>query len=387
MTQSPQQRLTVLQVLPALDSGGVERGTLEVAEELVRRGHRSAVVSGGGRMVNRLLTAGSEHFTMPIGVKSPLTLRHVAAFRRLLLQFRPDILHVRSRLPAWIAWLAWKTLPADQRPHFETTAHGMYSVNRYSAVMTRGEVVIAVSNTIREYLLQNYPELPEERIRVVHRGVAPETFPRGFQAASSWTSKFLADHPHAAGKPLITLPGRITRLKGHLEFFDLIASLKDAGVEAHGLIVGGAERGKEHYLRELKSEVESRGLTRDVTFTGLRRDIQEIFSISRMVLSLSRKPESFGRTVLEAINLGVPVVGYDMGGVGEILEQLFPAGRVPPGDADALRECVQHVLAHPPEVPQNSRFTLQEMLDKTLDIYEALTGRSDQAASPINAAA
>ncbi|MFG0333087.1 MAG: glycosyltransferase, partial [Maioricimonas sp. JB049] len=234
MTMRSEQRLTVLQVLPALDSGGVERGTLEVAEELVRRGHRSAVVSAGGRMVNRLMASGSEHFSMPIGVKSPLTLRHVSAFRRLLLQVRPDILHVRSRMPAWIAWLAWKTLPQDRRPRFLTTAHGMYSVNRYSAIMTRGEVVIAVSNTIRDYLLQNYPALPEERIRVIHRGVAPETFPYGFQPASSWKSKFFAYHPRGAGKPIITLPGRITRLKGHPEFLNLMASLKNAGVDAHG---------------------------------------------------------------------------------------------------------------------------------------------------------
>ncbi|QDU37254.1 2-deoxystreptamine glucosyltransferase [Maioricimonas rarisocia] len=387
MTIRSEQRLTVLQVLPALDSGGVERGTLEVAEELVRRGHRSTVVSAGGRMVNRLMASGSEHFSMPIGAKSPFTLRHVPAFRRLLLHVRPDILHVRSRMPAWIAWLAWRSLPAEHRPRFLTTAHGMYSVNRYSAIMTRGEKVIAVSNTIRDYLLQNYPALPEDRIHVIHRGVAPETFPYGFQPTSSWKSKFLADHPRAAGKPIITLPGRITRLKGHPEFLDLMNSLKNAGVDAHGLIVGGAAPGKERYLRELEADVASRGLSEHVTFTGHRRDIQEIFSISQMVLSLSRKPESFGRTVLEAINLGVPVIGHDMGGVGEVLAQLFPSGRVPPGDAEALCQQVRQFLEHPPEVPQNTRFTLQEMLDKTLDIYDALTGRGGETTTPINTAA
>ena len=163
--------LTVLQVLPALDGGGVERGTLEVAAALAQRGHRSLVISAGGRHVDRLEAAGSRHIAWPIGAKTPLVLRWVRPLRRLLLEERVDILHARSRLPAWVAWLAWRGLPPERRPRFLTTVHGLYSVNAYSAVMTRGERIIAVSDTARDYVLANYPGVEPERIAVIHRGV------------------------------------------------------------------------------------------------------------------------------------------------------------------------------------------------------------------------
>jgi glycosyltransferase involved in cell wall biosynthesis len=175
------QSLTVLQLLPALNSGGVERGTLEVAAELVRQGHRSMVISAGGRMVSELLVAGAGHTDWPIGHKSPLTLRLVPRLRHLLVKERVDILHARSRLPAWIAWLAWRGLDPEIRPCFITTVHGLYSANAYSAVMMKGEHIIAVSDTAREYVLRNYPGVKSEQIPVIHRGVDPAVFPPHFR--------------------------------------------------------------------------------------------------------------------------------------------------------------------------------------------------------------
>ncbi len=153
----PPRPLTVLQLVPSLVSGGVERGTLEVAAELVRRGHRSLVVSGGGRLVGPLVNAGSEHISCPIGLKSPWTLRHVGTLRKLMVARQVDVVHARSRVPAWIGWLAWKSLPSGHRLRFVTTVHGLHSVNRFSEIMTRGEAVIAVSNSVREYLVSGFP--------------------------------------------------------------------------------------------------------------------------------------------------------------------------------------------------------------------------------------
>jgi len=144
----------VCQLLPALNGGGVEQGTLEVAAALVREGHRSLVISADGRLLPELLASGSEHITWPIGCKSPLTLRFIPRLRRLLATEGVDVLHARSRLPAWIAWLAWRRMDLATRPHFITTVHGLYSVNAYSAVMTKGERVIAVSGHARDYVLQ-----------------------------------------------------------------------------------------------------------------------------------------------------------------------------------------------------------------------------------------
>src|SRR5512135_1110470 len=148
MTDETQnKKLTILQVLPTLESGGVERGTLEVAQALIERGHRALVMSVGGRMVPALLKTGADHFAWPIGVKSLRTLLLVGKLRRFLIEHQVDVVHARSRVPAWVAWLAWRGINPRTRPRFVTTVHGLYSVSRYSRIMTRGEAVIAVSDT------------------------------------------------------------------------------------------------------------------------------------------------------------------------------------------------------------------------------------------------
>lgn len=365
-------KLTVVQVLPALESGGVERGTLEVAEHLVRKGHRSIVISAGGRMVKELEAGGSEHLSLAIGRKSLLTLRLIPRLRRFLVDNAVDILHVRSRMPAWVCYLAWKGMNSGNRPHLAATVHGMYSVNAYSAVMTRGETVIAVSETVRDYILRNYPAVAQERIVVIPRGIDPGQYPHGFQPPADWLAAWRAEHPQLAGKKVLTLPGRITRLKGHEDFIELIGRLRQVGEDVHGLIVGGAEAKKRPYLAELTTSVAQHGLADDVTFTGQRADLREIMAVSDIVLSLSKQPESFGRTVTEAISLGRPVIGYNHGGVGEQLQRMFPQGLVPIGDMDGLLELCRTLDVSAPVTPLTAPSSLQDMLDMTLDVYEAL---------------
>jgi len=367
--------LIVVQILPALHSGGVERGTLEIARALVAAGHRSIVISNGGRLVAQLEREGSEHITMPVHRKSLGSLFQVRPLRRLLAGLRPDIVHARSRVPAWIAWLALRKMDPATRPHFVTTVHGMYSVSPYSAIMTKGEVVIAVSDTVRDYIRDNYPRCDLSQVRVIHRGVAPDEFPFRHQPPAEWLTRWQTDYPQLAGKQVICLPGRITRLKGHEDFMSLIAALKADGLPVHGLIVGGVEEKKKPYLAELKARVAEMGLADDITFTGLRGDIREVFTQCQLVLSLSTKPETFGRTVLEALSLGVPVVAWDQGGVGEILRACHPAGLVATGDAAALGLAVRATLAAGPRDTPVEHFRLERMCAETLSVYEALARR------------
>jgi len=371
-------RLSVAQLIPALNGGGVERGTLEVARELVRCGHRSVVISAGGRLVPQLVDEGSQHLAWPLGVKSPLTLRWVWPLRRWLAEQRIDILHARSRLPAWAGWLAWRGMDPMTRPRFVTTVHGLYSVSRYSAIMTRGERVIAVSETIRDYLQRHYPRLPAERIQVIPRGVDPAAFPYGYQPASKWLAEWYQRYPQLRNAQVLTLPGRLSRLKGHEEFIKLINELRVRGLPVYGLIAGGVEPGRQRYADQLQYQVQTRGLNDAILFAGHRADMREIYATSTLVLSLSAQPESFGRTVLEALSLGIPVAGYDHGGVGEILHRLYPAGLTPPGDLRSLMERVIALLTAAPPVPMEPVFTLQSMLDETLALYEWLyqTSRS-----------
>lgn len=368
------KRLTVIQTLPALESGGVERGTLEIGRALVAAGHRSIVISNGGRLVRQLEAEGSEHIKMPVHRKSLASLWQVGPFRQQLMTIQPDILHARSRVPAWIAWLAWRKLPENQRPHFVTTVHGLYSVNFYSAIMTRGEKVIAVSNTVKDYILHNYPSCPAERIQVIHRGVSPDEFPHGFQPSADWLQHWQHDYPQLTGKRVLTLAGRITRWKGQLEFVDLIGQLVAEGLPVHGVIAGGAEVKKQAFLEELQTKIRQQQLSDFITLTGHRADLREIYSQSDLVYSLSSDPEAFGRTTLEALSIGAPVIGWDHGGVSETLAACYPQGAVPFNDKAALLAKTKALLAQPQPPAIVNTFFQSTMCERTLAIYQQLAG-------------
>ena len=365
-------RRTVLQILPALEAGGVERGTLEVAAELARRDYRSIVVSGGGRLVPELLAGGSEHITLPVGKKSLTSLGLIPKLTGLFRREEPAIIHARSRLPAWLAWLARRGLNGDRRPAFVTTVHGPYSVNAYSRIMTRGERVIAISGYIRDYILKNYPAVDAENITLIHRGVSRRKYPHDFKPAPAWREQWEHAHPELRGRFILTLPARITRWKGHEDFIRIIGQTIQAGLNAHGLIAGAAARGKRAYLGELQAKIRRVGLDRHITFLGHCDDMREVMSISDIVLSLARTPEAFGRTALEALALGVPVIAYDHGGAAEVLGAVFPEGRARPLDIDHAVALIQSFHNTRPRVKAQNPFTLKAMLDKTLAIYDSL---------------
>jgi glycosyltransferase involved in cell wall biosynthesis len=366
--------LTVLQLLPALNGGGVERGTLDVAAGLVRCGHRSLVVSAGGCLLPQLLASGSEHIGFPLGRKSPSSLRYVLPLRRLLTSAAVDIVHARSRLPAWITWLAWSGMDPATRPRFITTIHGLYSVNAYSAVMMKGEQLIAVSGVARDYVLRHYPAVDPARVQVIYRGVDPAVYPAGFTPAQAWLADWYRRYPQLQDRYVITLPGRVGPRKGVLDFIALIASLKHAGHAVHGLIVGDVAPRHRKLAAQLLADARAAGVADAITCTGFREDVREILSVSDAVVSLSRYPEAFGRTVNEALSLGIPVSGYDHGGVGEQLAQHFPAGLVPPGNRVAMAERLSAWMAVPPSMAEVQPHTLQVMLNSTFELYEQLAG-------------
>ena len=368
------KRLTVVQMLPALDGGGVEKGTIEVGKYLVDNGHRSIVISAGGRMVEQLRREGSEHTAWPVGAKRPGTLLYIKRVRDLLRRERPDILHLRSRLPAWIGYWAWRGLDPATRPHLVTSVHGPYTPGRYSSVMVRGERVIAISEMIRAYILKNYPRVDPAVIRVIPRGVDPEDYPFGYRPSPKWLTAWHAQYPQLEGKFVVTLPARLTRWKGQEDFIALIAALKRRGVAAHGLLVGDAQPRKQTYAAELQWKIAQAGLAGDITFTGHRADLREILATSQAVVSLSKQPEAFGRVTLEALSLGVPVAAYDHGGVAEQLAAIYPAGRVAAGDIGALEHLLAGWVSDAPPVPRKQPFTLERMLRSTLEVYRELAG-------------
>ncbi|HET6555154.1 MAG TPA: glycosyltransferase [Dyella sp.] len=368
---TPARSLTVVQLIPALHSGGAERSALEIGRALVAAGHQSVVISAGGRLVSQLEAEGSRHITLDIGRKSLRTLFNVGALRRVLRELKPDIVHARSRLPAWLGWWAIKGLkPA---PHFVTTVHGLNSPGRYSAILLRGERVIAVSQTLRDYMLSHYPWLEPARVRVIPRGIDPDAFPYGHRPDDAWHKAFFAEFPALAGAPLLTLPGRGTRLKGHHDAIELVAELKRRGIDVRLLLLGVIEPGREAYVEELRELIQTRGLESQVVLMPPRADVRDIYAISSLILQLSNKPESFGRTVVEALSLCRPVLGYAHGGVGELLAELYPAGRVPPSDQERLVERAAELLRVAPPIPMLQSYRLSDMQQATLALYDELT--------------
>jgi glycosyltransferase involved in cell wall biosynthesis len=367
------RRLTVLQLLPALDAGGVERSTLEIAAALVGAGHRAIVVSAGGRMLSQLDAIGAEHVALAIGRKSPWVLRHLPAVRRLCAQ--ADIVHARSRLPAWLAWRALRTLPASQRPHFITTAHGLNSVSRYSAIMTRGERVICVSNTVREYLLQHYPQTDPARLRVIPRGIDPHAFSSAPIPDTAARARIAQHYPQLAGSgPLLLMPGRGTRLKGHADAIALLAQLRAGGVDARLWMPGARQSERADYVRELEQLAQAADVADALAISAPTDAMRDAYAACDLVLQLSRKPEAFGRTVLEALAVGRPVLGWDHGGVGELLHQLFPQGAVPAFQISELTQRARRLMAQPPALPVTMPYTLHAMQEATLALYQDIIG-------------
>jgi glycosyltransferase involved in cell wall biosynthesis len=366
------RRLTVLQLLPALEAGGVERTTVEVARALVAAGHRSIVASAGGRLVETLRAEGSEHVTLDIGRKSLFTPFRTPALRALIRALAPDVVHARSRLPAWVARAALATLPADHRPSFLTSVHGLNSPGRYSGVLTRGDRVHCVSQTVRAHVLRQWPDTPAEKLVVIEPGIEPGEFPRGLAVPDAWRAQLHARHPQLAGGHVLMLPGRGTRLKGHHAALDLLAGLRKDGLDARLWLPGVEQRGREAYLAELRARIAALGLQDAVATSEPRADIALAYAASAVVLQLSAQPESFGRTVVEALAIGRPVLGWAHGGVGELLAEHFSVGAVALGDMAGLQARAAEFLRAPPTVPVTLLPTRAAMEARMLELYANL---------------
>lgn len=368
----------IVQALVSLNLGGSELVAVELSEFAAAAGHRVTVIAADGPLGGRIRACGAELLDWPIGKKRLGTLRHISRLRKWLKREQPDVLHVHSRLPAWICDLALRGLDPLLRPVYITSMHGHYSVSRYSAIMTRGDRVIAVSDQIRQYTLHNYPSSDPARVVTVHGGVSHPSFPFGYKPTKSWQEQSHRDFPELAGRKWLCLPGRLSRYKGHSDFIELVARLLPDVPDIQGVIVGKAKPGS-RYRDELEGLAERYGVLDRITFTGARLDIRDWMAASEIVYSLcSDPPEAFGRTVPEALHLGVPVIGWDHGGVQETLAVLFPQGAVTPGDRMSLLDRSRAFLSQTPGVAPNPAFGLRESMENTMAVYQSVIVDRDQ---------
>lgn len=360
----------IAQALVSLNLGGSELVATELSEYLVQAGHRVTVISAGGPLQQRVDAGGAFRLEWALGKKNPVTLLYIRHLANWLKRERPDILHAHSRLPAWICLLAMRRLPVSERPVFITSVHGHYSVNRYSAIMAKGDRVIAVSDHIHEYTLRNFPVTTPGHVVTIHGGTSPESFPYRHRPDDAWFGRTFAEFPQLRNKRLLCLPGRLSRYKGHTLFIELMAALAADHPDVHAIIVGQARPGS-RYRSELEGLAERSGVLDRLTFTGARLDMRDWLAASSIVFSLcSDPPEAFGRTVPEALRLGVPVIGWNHGGVQEVLAGMFPEGAVIPDDPLALLARTREFLINPPRVPPSDAFLLEDSMRRTLELYQ-----------------
>lgn len=379
-TQTPSSKTPViLQIIPALGAGGAEQGCIDVAAELVKSGAKSIVVSHGGHRIPELLRAGSTHIDLPVHSKNPFTMwRNIGRIRKIIRAHDVDIVHARSRAPAWSAWKACEGTKA----RFMTTCHAPFNISGdmkrfYNSSIAKGERVVAISNYVREYLLKNY-EIAEDKIRVIHRGVAIERFHPG-AVAPTHLIRLLKDWRLPDGCTIVMMPGRLTRWKGALILIDAMAKISREDVYC---ILIGDDQGRSDFRKEVENAIQARNLEGRVRIVGHCNDMPAAYMLASVVVSASTDPEGFGRVPIEAQAMGRPVIATAHGGAMETILEGETGWLVPPGDADALAKAIDAALHLDPEkrslmathammhVAEN--FTRSHMVDQTLDVYAEL---------------
>lgn len=361
----------VVQALVSLGIGGSEMVAVETTEHLRAAGHRVTVLAANGPLANRVIASGAELLDWPIGRKRLGTLLYIKRLRAWLLDNQPDIVHVHSRLPAWICYLALRNLPDDKRPVFITSMHGQYSVSSYSAIMARGDHVIAVSKHIRDFTLKNYLPPDSPQLHTIYGGTSRVDFPYGYRPTEQWMNDTYAEFPELRNRRILLLPGRMSRYKGHATFIELLARLQFAYDDIHGVILGRAKPGS-RYINELEGLAIRSGVSDKLTFCGTRTDIRDWMAASSIVFSLcSDPPEAFGRTMPEALSMGVPVIAWNHGGVKEVLRQMYPFGAVQADNLSALVHKTGTFLQQSPMVGKSDAFSLKSSMDQTVALYHS----------------
>lgn len=352
--QTGERPPTILQVLPALNSGGVERGTIEIDNAIAARGWTSLVVSAGGRLTGELK---GRHIAMGIDAKrSDKIAANAFRLKRIIEAHGVDIVHARSRAPAWAAYLATRIT----RTAFLTTFHGTYdnrSLRRrlYSSVMVRGDRVIAVSNFIARHITEDYGVDPA-KVTIIPRGADLQTFRPD-------CAPLAVDLPR--GRPVVMLPGRLTRWKGQHVFLEAMRH-----VDALGVVAGDTQ--DPSYAAEL-----ARTVPDNVVILPGTANMPGLLAHADVVVSASVQPEAFGRIAVEAQAMGRPVVATNFGGALETVIDGETGRLVPPSEPLAMAAAITEILRDPLRyraacLLNAQRLTVARMCQTELSLYESV---------------
>ncbi|MBI4115565.1 MAG: glycosyltransferase [Candidatus Omnitrophica bacterium] len=355
--------MKVLQILPALELGGVERGTVDLARALKARGEGAVVISSGGALVQELEKEGIAHYTLPVDRKSIFSLALIPKIVEIIEKERIDIVHARSRVPAWIAWFACRRTKVP----FVTTCHGYYSQHLLSRVMGWGKRVIVPSRVMARHMIDHFHVSPD-RISLIPRGVDLSEF-------SFHPEKYSGPAPKVFR--VLNL-GRFSPIKGQLEFLRAIHRVRQLGLAVEVWLAGSEGDGKSKYTKEIQKIVHQLGLQKAVKFLGVRRDVADLLKDADLLVLSSLVPESFGRVLIEAGAVGTACVASRLGGILDIIEDGKEGVLVPPGDEEAMSNAIFRLLTDRDETRQMAHrlqekvkreFSLEQMTEKTLEVY------------------
>lgn len=358
--------LRVIQLVPELNEGGVERGTCEISREFSKQGINSIVISNGGKLSQLIEQHGGTHLQFDVCSKNPLTAPvRISKLKKLFKHYKPDIIHVRSRVPAWLSFFARKNL---QLP-MVTTVHGINSVNPYSKIMTEGDQVICVGKPVKNHICKHYKTNPA-KITVIPRGVDLSYFDH--KKVNPDTTENLIHSFNLKGKIVICSVGRISRVKNFEVIISAIAKLSEVYPNIIGLIVGGEKNEEDEYSKSLKMFAEKICPNR-IVWTGSRIDMREIYTCCDVVVNSSPKMGNVARTLVEGLAMNKPILSTEMKGLDHIIKDGVNGYTIRSGDVDDLFHKLKLILklkitSTRDSIP--SEFTLDSMVNSTLGVYE-----------------
>ena len=370
--------MKVMRLLSSLKHDESERGIFHLGRALVKNGHTSIIVSSADEdndLVRRLKRDGNDYHQLHMNKKSWLSLLQVPTLRHLIEKYNPDVIHVHSRTPAWILHFALRRARVKRMPKIVSTMYGFYPINKYSQALLDVDTIITVSDSVTNYLKKGLrlEDADPKVIKRIYRGVDTRRYPYRHNPSVYWLRHTFAEYPELEHKKWLVFPTIIGNEYGQEWLIDILGNLQEQFPNIHAIIMDEDYRDNNVAHEDFRQRTNALGLADRITYVGSKRnDMREWLSATNIVMALANEPESIGINALQAIHLGTPVIGWDQAAFSEILQPLYPQGLVKNYNAKSLCKAVRNQLESVTRPEMTNQFTMREMIEETLGVYQNL---------------
>ena len=370
--------MIVMRLLSSLKHDESERGIFHLGRALVKNGHTSIIISSAdydNELVKRLERDGTLYHQLHMNKKSWISLLQIIPLRHLIEQYNPDVIHVHSRTPAWILHLALRRARVSRPPKLVSTMYGFYPINKYSKALLDVDTIITVSDSVTNYLKKGLrrEHMGSKAIRRIYRGIDTRRYPYRHNPSVYWIRRTFAEYPELEHKKWLVFPTIIGHEYGQEWLIDILGNLQEQFPLIHVIIMDEDYREGDVAHEDFRQRSNALNLSERITYVGGKRnDMREWLSAANIVMALANQPESIGINALQAIHLGTPVIGWDQAAFTEILQPLYPQGLVKKHNAQALCKAVRNQLESVTRPNMTDLFTMREMIEETLAVYQGL---------------